>query len=396
MVRSLVVEADGGARGNPGPAAYGAVVRDAGTGEVLAELAEYLGETTNNVAEYRGAIAGVEHARELDPGAVVEVRLDSKLVVEQMSGRWKIKNEAMRALALRLRDVLPPSQVSYTWVPRERNKAADRLVNEMLDAALRGRAEPIRRLGGDQLAPVPTQDVVGSIDRGAELAPAPRVMVGWADVATPTVTVLARHGATALSLEKRFSGRGGFDAPLADIGERQAAALAREIAAREPVERIVASPLLRTRQTAHRVAETLGLPVETDEGLAECDFGVWDGLTFGEVRDRWPDELAAWLGSDDVAPPGGESFATCRDRVLEARARVVDRSPGARVLVVAHVTPIKILVADAVGAPLGSLYRMELSPCSISTLAWFPDGNASMFSFAESGHLRDVSARAGT
>ena len=136
--------------------------------------------------------------------------------------------------------------------------------------------------------------------------------------------------------------------------------------------------------------------VETDEGLAECDFGVWDGLTFGEVRDRWPDELAAWLGSDDVAPPGGESFATCRDRVLEARARVVDRSPGARVLVVAHVTPIKILVADAVGAPLGSLYRMELSPCSISTLAWFPDGNASMFSFAESGHLRDVSAPAGT
>ena len=142
MVRSLVVEADGGARGNPGPAAYGAVVRDAGTGEVLAELAEYLGETTNNVAEYRGAIAGVEHARELDPGAVVEVRLDSKLVVEQMSGRWAIKNDTLRALALQARDAVPREQVSFTWVPREKNKLADALAASDLERRWHQRQGP--------------------------------------------------------------------------------------------------------------------------------------------------------------------------------------------------------------------------------------------------------------
>ena len=403
MGRSLIVEADGGSRGNPGPAAYGTVVRDATTRSVLAEVAEYLGETTNNVAEYRGAIAGLERARDIDPTATVEVRLDSKLVVEQMSGRWKIKNEGMRVLALRLRAVLPPGQVSYTWVPREQNKAADRLVNEILDGVRADGGQRIDRPGPGASTSPSSDDVVGGIDVElglveVELAEAepPRVMIGWADIGAPTVTVLARHGATALSVEKRFSGRGGFDAPLSDLGERQADALAAEIAAHGDVQRIVSSPLLRTRQTAQRVADLVGLPVDLDDGLAECDFGEWDGCTFAEVRDQWPTELGAWLESTDVAPPGGESFAACRERVLRARSRLVERHAGERILVVAHVTPIKVLVADAVGAPLGSLYRMELKPCSISTLAWFPDGNTSMFSFAESAHLRDVSGPAGS
>ena len=136
----FVVEADGGSRGNPGPAAYGTVVKDFATGTVLREIGEYIGTASNNVAEYRGLIAGLEAVRELDPEATVEARLDSKLVVEQMSGRWKIKHPDMRDLALRARDVLPPSNISYVWVPRERNKHADRLANEALDAAARGEA----------------------------------------------------------------------------------------------------------------------------------------------------------------------------------------------------------------------------------------------------------------
>ena len=216
------------------------------------------------------------------------------------------------------------------------------------------------------------------------------MLVGWADLGAPTYTVLARHGATALSLEKRFSGRGGFDAPLAPLGEAQAQALAREVAARGGIDRIVSSPLLRTRQTARFVADAVGLDVEVEDGFAECSFGEWDGHTFADVRERWPVQLEEWLASTDVAPPGGESFAACRDRVLAARTRVIERCAGERVLVVAHVTPIKLLVSEAVGAPLESVYRMELPPCSLSTLAWFPDGNASMFSFAEAAHLRDV------
>ena len=140
MTRRLVVEADGGSRGNPGPAAYGALVRDAGSGEVLAERAEYLGATTNNVAEYSGLIAGLTMAREIDPDAEVHVRMDSKLVVEQMSGRWRIKHEDMRRLALQAQAVLPPANVSYQWVPRAENSAADRLANAAMDAAAKGRS----------------------------------------------------------------------------------------------------------------------------------------------------------------------------------------------------------------------------------------------------------------
>jgi len=138
LTRRLVVEADGGSRGNPGPAGYGAVVRDAATGEVLAEVNDSLGRATNNVAEYSGLIAGLGAAAGIAPGADVEVRMDSKLVVEQMSGRWQIKHPDMRPLAARARQTARAlGTVSYTWVPRSRNTHADRLANEAMDAAAR-------------------------------------------------------------------------------------------------------------------------------------------------------------------------------------------------------------------------------------------------------------------
>jgi ribonuclease H / adenosylcobalamin/alpha-ribazole phosphatase len=130
--RRLIVEADGGSRGNPGPAAYGAVVRDAQTSEVLAAEGLPIGRATNNVAEYRGLIAGLEMARDLDPTAALEVRMDSKLVVEQMAGRWKVKHADMKPLALKAAR-LRPATVTWTWVPRELNKVADALVNRALD-----------------------------------------------------------------------------------------------------------------------------------------------------------------------------------------------------------------------------------------------------------------------
>jgi ribonuclease HI len=130
--RRLIVEADGGARGNPGPAAYGAVVREAQTSKILAAEGLPIGRATNNVAEYRGLIAGLQMARELDPTAALEVRMDSRLVIEQMAGRWKVKHADMRALALEAAR-LRPAIVTWTWVPRELNKAADALVNRALD-----------------------------------------------------------------------------------------------------------------------------------------------------------------------------------------------------------------------------------------------------------------------
>ena len=153
MKRRLLVEADGGSRGNPGVAGYGAVVRDAATGEVLAEVSEPIGRATNNVAEYSGLLAGLRAAGRLAPGAEAEVRMDSKLVVEQMSGRWQIKHPDLRKLAAEARQAARAlGRVTYTWVPRERNTHADRLANQAMDtAAARGGAasgsEPGQRSG---------------------------------------------------------------------------------------------------------------------------------------------------------------------------------------------------------------------------------------------------------
>ncbi len=398
MARSLIVEADGGSRGNPGPAAYGTVIRNGATGEVLFEIGEYIGSATNNVAEYRGAIAGLARAFEIDPDARVEVRLDSKLVVEQMSGRWQIKHPDMRVLAKQAREIFAAGQVTYTWVPRAENAAADRMVNEALDQALAGGAPLIIRERGALLVQELVReaaDVVGDAEeQNAKGTPgkatAANRMVGWSDLGAPTTLLLARHGATAFSVEKRFSGIGGIDMPLNDLGNAQAKALSREIAERGGADVIVASPLLRTQQTAAYVSAAIGVPIELDEGFAECAFGEWDAFTFTEVRERWPEQLDAWLASTDVAPPGGESFAEVNRRVEAARRGVLERHAGKRVIIVAHVTPIKVMVSQALETDLTLLFKMELSPCSLTTLAWFPDGNASMFGFSEAAHLRGI------
>ncbi|HEX4699064.1 MAG TPA: bifunctional RNase H/acid phosphatase [Actinomycetes bacterium] len=375
----FVVEADGGSRGNPGPAAYGSVVK-ASDGTVLREIAEHIGTASNNVAEYRGLIAGLEAVRELDAGASVEARLDSKLVVEQMSGRWKIKHPSMRELALRAREVLPPENVTYTWVPRERNKHADRLANEALDAAARG--EPWSPGAS-------TAELLAMDAEAADVSAPPRAsLVGWdAGLGTPTTTLLLRHGQTAHTVEKRFSGSGGHDPELSAEGEMQVRAAAERLAADGAVDIVLASPLRRTLQTAQAVGDLLGLEVRVEDGFRECAFGEWEGLTFEQVRAGWPDELADWLGNPAVAPPGGESFVDVRKRVLRARDQVLARYPRGSVLVVTHVTPIKVLVADALEASLSALYRMELSPATLTEVQWFESGQASLRRFNDAAHL---------
>ncbi|WBU38465.1 reverse transcriptase-like protein [Homoserinibacter sp. YIM 151385] len=129
----LIIEADGGSRGNPGQAGSGAIVVEAATGEVLAEIGRYVGVATNNVAEYRGMIAGIARALEIVPGASLRIRMDSKLVVEQMSGRWKIKHADMKVLASEARDLLTGVDVRFEWIPRLENSRADKLANEAMD-----------------------------------------------------------------------------------------------------------------------------------------------------------------------------------------------------------------------------------------------------------------------
>jgi broad specificity phosphatase PhoE/ribonuclease HI len=376
MTRRVVVEADGGSRGNPGPSGYGAVVRDADTGAVLREVAAGIGVASNNVAEYRGLIAGLQAAR--DVGAdEVDVRMDSLLVVNQMSEKWKIKHEAMRPLASQAAALVREfDKVRFSHIPRELNRHADRLANEAMDAAARGLEwaapaevpEPEPEIAVKATIASPSASPSGS----PSPSPSPSPSVGWsAPVGPPTRMLLLRHGETPLSVDKRFSGRG--DAALTERGAEQAHAAAARLSSYDVIA-VVSSPLRRAHQTASVVAEVLGLPVVTDAGLAETDFGEWEGLTFAEVRDKWPDELQAWLDSADVAPPGGESFATTFARVAAARERLTTSYVGSQVLVVSHVTPIKTLVRQALDAPAQALYRMHLDPASLSTVDWYADG----------------------
>ncbi|MFI1329871.1 bifunctional RNase H/acid phosphatase [Streptomyces sp. NPDC020845] len=406
MARRFVVEADGGSRGNPGPAGYGAVVLDPDTGETLAEAAEYIGTATNNVAEYKGLIAGLRAARALDPeaGVQVQVRMDSKLVVEQMSGRWKVKHPGMRPLAAEAKEIFPPGQVSYEWIPRERNKHADRLANEAMDAGARGEqwrpstgvapsADGALEARAETAALGGTPAGAASPSAASPSAVAPGVAPpGWAvpaDLGAPATFVLLRHGETALTPEKRFSGSGGGDPELSPVGRRQAELVATALAARGTIQVVVSSPLRRCVETAEAVASRIGVDVHIEEGLRETDFGAWEGLTFAEVRERHPGDLQAWLASSKAAPTGGgESFAAVARRVALTRDKLIARHAGRTVLLVTHVTPIKTLVRLALGAPPESLFRMEISAASLSALAYYADGNASLRLLNDTTHLR--------
>jgi ribonuclease H / adenosylcobalamin/alpha-ribazole phosphatase len=202
----------------------------------------------------------------------------------------------------------------------------------------------------------------------------------------PTVTLLLRHGQTPMSVQKRYAGLS--DVPLTEVGVQQAAAAGKRLAS-AGLTAIVTSPLARAVSTAAEVAAATGAPVEADEGLRETDFGAWDGLTFAEVRDRWPAELTAWLADPAVAPPGGESFADVSTRVEGALRRVLAGYQGRTVLIVSHVTPIKTLVAAALLAPPPALYRMHLDVAALCQVDWYADGPAVLRSFNDTSHLSD-------
>ncbi|WP_280296332.1 bifunctional RNase H/acid phosphatase [Nocardia abscessus] len=383
----VIVEADGGSRGNPGPAGYGAVVYDGDHVRVLAERREFLGIATNNVAEYRGMIAGLEAAAELGAESVV-VRMDSKLVVEQMSGRWKIKHAALIPLADRARRIAAGfARVTYTWIPRAENSAADRLANEAMDEGTG--AGDVRAIAADTKSTEASDPalVVTEHDRpswidevrdaNAEQSKPAQYSPGWTGATgRPTRLLLLRHGQTELSVQRRYSGRG--NPPLTPLGREQAARAAKMLAAKGGITAVVSSPLGRARETAEAAAAALGVPVEVHDGLIETDFGVWEGLTFAEAAQRDPDLHARWIGDPTVAAPGGESFEEVTGRVDAARRDLLERYPGANLVVVSHVTPIKTLLRLALDVGPALLYRLHLDLASLSIAEFYPDGGSSV------------------
>jgi broad specificity phosphatase PhoE/ribonuclease HI len=364
VTRRFIVEADGGSRGNPGPAGYGALVRDAETGRVLAERAASVGRATNNVAEYGGLVAGLQAVLDLDATADVEVRMDSKLVVEQMSGRWKVKHPDMQQLALQAQQIARQlGRIRYTWVPRAQNGAADALANSAMDG------KPIHRDMAVEASTV-EDDVQPVTERAAVVT---------------TVTHLLRHGQTEHTPERRFSGRNAL--PLSRTGRAEAEAAAQR-AEELGIDVVVASPLRRTRETAEIVAASLGLPVTFDDDLVELDFGDLEGLTFDEALARHP--LAARrFGSDvTVAAPGGESVHDVGTRVSRARRRILAEHAGRTVRIVSHVTPIKLLLAAGMGVGQEVVHRVFLEAASLCTVTWSSDGRSSVRLMNDTAHLR--------
>jgi probable phosphoglycerate mutase len=210
--------------------------------------------------------------------------------------------------------------------------------------------------------------------------------LGWSDPqGAPTLTILLRHGDTRLSPEHRFSGQS--DEPLSEDGARQVSAAARRLAAGAPIDAIVSSPLPRAAATAAIVAGELGLPTATDDDLAETDFGEWEGLTFAEIKGRWPDAVVAWQRDPRQAPPGGESFAATACRVDRACERILKQYPGQTVLVVSHITPIKILLCRALGAPLLAMYRFYLGSACINEIQWHGQEYAAVRKVNDTSHL---------
>lgn len=421
----LDVECDGGSRGNPGIAGCGSSVLE-GDQEVAARW-EFIAKATNNVAEYQGLINALELAIEVAKirgvaaaDLEIQVRMDSKLVVEQMSGRWKIKHPDMKPLAARVKELEAAlAAVTYNWVPRAQNKRADELANRAMDDGIGGRwfddalsfqpAASSAEAGGDaapgSAGAAGASGAAGNESAGAEAVTDAASAPEWHPGGKPTRLWVLRHGQTEMSVQKQFSGLS--DPELTSHGREQARRAAAYVAGQlsggaggnasagssaGPVA-IYSSPLKRTRQTAEAVAEALaeaaavggsssaGGPgaakprVHVTEALIEMNFGDWEGRTFAEVMDEFPLEHDACFWDSAAAPSGGESPDDVLARVRPFLRDVARNHPGEDVVLVSHVTPIKSILRHALCAS-GALYRtLHLDLAGLSVIEIFPDGS---------------------
>ena len=370
----LVIEADGGSRGNPGPSGAGAVVIDAESGNVLKEISESVGIATNNVAEYTALILGLQAAFDIDQQAQIEVRMDSKLVIEQMSGRWKIKHPDMIELGRKVQSLIASKEVSFTWIPREKNGLADALANRAMDEAGRFTASSVEY----------------NVSEPSSIR-APRPSSPEA-----TTLILVRHGRTELTESRKISGGTGENPPLSALGLRDAAEVAGELTqvgrggnfgfVPAPTA-IIHSPVLRAAQTAKEISKRLGIELVVDKNLAEIGFGEWDGLTNEEVFTAFEQQYNLWRGSFEIAPPGGESLKDFDARIRSSFDRIMSEYQGQTVVVVAHVMPIRALLRIANDASIAGFWRPNIGPASISIARYWGYEAAEVVCMNSTAHL---------
>lgn len=381
--KNLIVEADGGSRGNPGPAGSGAVVINAETGEVILEIARFIGVATNNVAEYLALKAGLDGAHSVNPDAKILVRMDSKLVIEQMAGSWKIKHPDMIQLAAEVQKISRGKQIKWLWIPREQNSRADALANKAMDEAADSTISFVDR---EMTSPV--------AEFNQEKPSSVRAPGGVTEILT--TVVLVRHGRTHLTESRRISGSGGENPNLSAIGRQDARMVAEELnkigtsgpwSFLQPVSSIVASPMQRTIDTANIIGNTLGLKVSTNEKIAEISFGEWDGHTIEEVRSLWPQEFNDWQGSWVQSPPNGESLEDFDHRLLAGLDDILTNHAGQTVAVVSHVMPIRGITRRALAGGISTYWSPQIAPCSITIIRFWGQQASELVTLNSTAHL---------
>ena len=305
--------------------------------------------------------------------------MDSKLVVEQMSGRWKIKHQDMRRLALEAQEVARSitgagGSVTYEWIPRAENAAADALSNEGMD----GRTLD-RTFGGpssvDEAPGGPTGD---ASEDGEPVRPGDPASPRTFRRGTPTRVVLVRHGVTDFTAEGRLDGRGGPDPSLNATGRQQAVAAGRAVASlvQGHPARVVTSSLARAVETGAAVASALGVEPESDPDWDEQSFGGWDGRSVHDLLEAERDAFRGLRDDPAFRPPGGETHEELVARIVPAWERVV--GAGGTTVVVCHRKPILVVLAHLLSLPHDRAWRLAAAPGSLTAVEVWGDGEVSI------------------
>jgi ribonuclease H / adenosylcobalamin/alpha-ribazole phosphatase len=365
----LFVYADGASRGNPGPASYGVSIVDH-SGNVIAEFGEKLGIRTNNYAEYQGVIAALRYLSTTDYRQVT-IRMDSKLVIEQLSGRWKVKSDDMRELVGEASRLLGPFEAKLEWIPREQNSRADQMANEALDS-------------GD------FQNVAAEIELSGIQ---PRSIRAPRQHKEPVTLVLVRHGHTVATEKDLISGGHGNDPALSELGLQDARAASKaltpllEFFGLSSPSAVLHSPMVRTTQTAEAIARELGLGLIADDRLREISFGNWDGLEMTVLEAGHAQAVKLWRGSMTRKPQGGESLVELKTRVAPLLGELAENYAGKTVVLVAHMMPLRAISALSLPGADAMYWSFNFSPGGISILRFFGTEFAEQFVLNSCQHL---------
>ncbi len=203
-----------------------------------------------------------------------------------------------------------------------------------------------------------------------------------------TRIILVRHGHVAWLAPERFRGRA--ELPLSDLGRRQAQAVARYIAATWKPDTVYTSPLGRCRDTGAAIAAPFQLEPQPIDGLADIDYGEWQGLTREEAKERWPDETELWFGTPYLAAiPGGETLAALFSRATAALRDILRRHPAGTVVVVGHDSVNRVLLLFALELPLSRYWHLQQEPCAVNEIL-FDNGSFVVRSMNETQHLAGI------